>query len=125
VCSAWLIRRFIDPKATFLWLKRIKDCPKKAIGFDFDGAAFSHIDAKVTFEVLIASFGLEHDPGLARLGEVVHFLDVGGVPIPEAAGLAAIVTGARTVQQGDTALLGAVTPALDGLYAHYSLPEQV
>jgi hypothetical protein len=124
VCSAWLIRRFIDPKATFLWLKRIKDCPKKAIGFDFDGATFSHIDAKVTFEVLITSFGLEHDPGLARLAELVHYLDVGGVPIPEAAGLAAIVTGARTLQQDDTALLGAVAPVLDSLYAHYSLPDQ-
>jgi len=125
VCSAWLIRRFIDPKATFLWLKRIKDCPKKAIGFDFDGAAFSHVDAKVTFEVLVTSFGLEHDPGLARLAALVHFLDVGGVAIPEAAGLAAIVTGARTLQHNDTALLGAVTPVLDSLYANYSLPEQV
>ncbi len=125
VCSAWLIRRFIDPEATFLWLKRIKDCPKKAIGFDFDGATFSHIDAKVTFEVLIASFGLEHDPGLGRLAGLVHYLDVGGVPIPEAAGLAAIVTGARTLQKDDTSLLGAVTPALESLYANYCLPEQV
>jgi len=125
VCSAWLIRRFIDPKATFLWLKRVKDCPKSALGFDFDGATFSHVDAKVTFEVLIASFGLEHDPGLARLAGLVHFLDVGGVPIPEAAGLAAIVTGARALHHDDTVLLDTVTPVLDSLYAHYSLPEQV
>jgi len=125
VCSAWLIRRFIDPKASFLWLKRIKDCPKKAIGFDFDGAAFSHVDAKVTFEVLVASFGLDQDPGLARLAALVHYLDVGGVAIPEAAGLAAIVTGARRLQHNDTALLGAITPVLESLYANYSLPEQV
>ena len=124
VCSAWLIRRFIDPEAKFLWLKRIKDCPKKAIGFDFDGATFSHVDARVTFEVLIVSFGLEHDAGLAGLAGLVHYLDVGGVPIPEAAGLAAIVTGARTLQSNDTALLGTVAPALDSLYANYSLPAQ-
>ncbi len=125
VCSAWLIRRFIDPKAAFLWLKRVKDCPKSALGFDFDGAAFSHVDAKVTFEVLAASFGLEHDLGLARLAGLVHYLDVGGVPIPEAAGLAAIVTGARALHHDDTVLLNTVTPVLDSLYAHYSLPEQV
>src|SRR5256712_2853191 len=68
VASAWLIRRFIDPEARFVWLERIKDCPKKALGFDFDGAEFTHVDSKVTFEVLVASFGLEHDTGLARVG---------------------------------------------------------
>ena len=125
VCSAWLIRRFIDPKATFLWLKRIKDCPKKAIGFDFDGAAFTHIDAKVTFEVLIASFGLEQDLALSRLAGLVHYLDVGGVPVPEAAGLSAIVAGARTLQENDSALLAAIAPVLDNLYANYSLSEAV
>src|SRR5262245_7107348 len=43
VASAWLIRRFIDPKATFRWLKRTKDRPKRAVGFDFDGAEFTHV----------------------------------------------------------------------------------
>ena len=73
VCSAWLIRRFIDPKARFVWLKRPKDCPKKAVGFDFDGAEFTHVDTKVTFEVLLASFGLDDDVGLTRLGALVHY----------------------------------------------------
>jgi hypothetical protein len=125
VCSAWLIRRFIDPKAKFLWLKRLKDCPKAAVGFDFDGAEFSHVDAKVTFEVLIDSFSLEHDPGLTRLAALVHYLDVGGVPIPEAAGLCAIVTGARALQRDDDALLRAIAPVLDSLYASYSMPEDI
>jgi hypothetical protein len=119
VCSAWLIRRFIDPKAKFVWLKRIQDKPKRAIGFDFDGAEFSHVDAKVTFEVLLTSFGLEGDVGLARLGTLVHFLDVGGIPVAEAPGLAAIVSGARSLQSDDAALLLSVTPALDSLYQTY------
>jgi hypothetical protein len=59
VASAWLIRRFIDPQATFVWLKRPKDCPTRAVGFDFDGAEFSHENSKVTFEVLVSSFDLE------------------------------------------------------------------
>jgi hypothetical protein len=123
VCSAWLIRRFIDPKAKFVWLNRPKDCPKRAIGFDFDGADFTHVDSKVTFEVLLASFGLEDDAGLGRLGTLVHFLDVGGIPVPEAPGLAAIVSGARALQPDDDALLGHVSPVLDSLYRAYSNPE--
>jgi len=119
VASAWLIRRFIDPKAKFLWLKRVKDCPKGAVGFDFDGAEFTHVDSKVTFEVLVASFNLEQDVGLARLAALVHHLDVGGIPIAEGPGFATIMAGARSLQQDDDALLKAMTPVLDSLYAGY------
>ncbi len=120
VASAWLIRRFIDPQAKFLWLRRVRDCPKRAVGFDFDGAEFTHADSKVTFEVLVASFGLEQDPGLARLGALVHHLDVGGIPIAEAPGFATIMAGARTLQENDDRLLKAMTPVLDHLYAGYA-----
>jgi len=118
--SAWLIRRFIDPKAKFLWLKRVKDCPKSAVGFDFDGAEFTHVDSKVTFEVLLSSFNLETDTGLVRLGALVHHLDVGGIPIPEGPGFATIMAGARSIQPDDDALLKAMTPVLDSLYAGYA-----
>ena len=43
----------------------------------------------MTFEVLLASFGLESDPALIRMGALVHYLDVGGISVPEAAGLTA------------------------------------
>lgn len=120
VCSAWLIRRFIDTKAKFVWLKRVSDCPKGAVGFDFDGAEFTHVGARVTFEVLLASFGLEGDSGLMALGALVHYLDVGGVPMPEAAGFAAIVTGARSLHADDHALLEAVSPVIDSLHVAYA-----
>lgn len=125
VCSAWLIRRFIDPKARFVWLKNLRDRPKRAIGFDFDGAQFTHVGTNVTFEVLTMSFGLEDDPGLARLGGLVHFLDVGGIPVPEAPGIAAIVLGARATQPDDDALLLSVIPALDGLYHTYRMVKTI
>jgi hypothetical protein len=120
VCSAWLIRRFIDPRAKFLWLKRPRDCPKRAVGFDFDGAEFTHVDSKVTFEVLLASFALDGDAGLMRLGAMVHYLDVGGIPVLEAPGFAAIVSGARALKPDDDALLSRVSPVLDSLYRAYS-----
>jgi len=124
VASAWLIRRFIDPKAKFLWLKKPKDCPKAAVGFDFDGAEFTHIGARVTFEVLAASFELEHDPAIARLGALVHYLDVGGIAVPEAAGFAAIMTGARAQHANDDKLLKAMGSVLDALHAGYAEPPQ-
>jgi len=120
VASAWLIRRFIDPEARFLWLRTPQDCPADAIGFDFDGAAFTHTDNHVTFEVLLASFDLASDPALARLGILVHVLDVGGVPVPEAAGFEAILTGARTSCADDDQVLMMMTPVLDALYTAFS-----
>ncbi|HZP65831.1 MAG TPA: chromate resistance protein ChrB domain-containing protein [Rudaea sp.] len=123
IASAWLIRRFIDPKAKIVWLKRPKDCPKHALGFDFDGAEFTHIGARVTFEVLAASFGLEQDPAIARLGRLVHCLDIGGVPVPEAPGFAAILAGARMQQPNDDKLLRSMSGVLDALYTSYRDPN--
>jgi hypothetical protein len=123
VASAWLIRRFIDPQAQFVWLKRTKDCPKRAVGFDFDGAEFTHVDSKVTFEVFVASFALDQDMGLIRLGALVHHLDVGGIPIAEGPGFATIMAGARKLQPDDDALLKAMTPVIDSLYAEYACAD--
>jgi hypothetical protein len=125
VASAWLIRRFIDPKAKFLWLKKPGDCPKTAVGFDFDRAEFTHVGARVTFEVLAASFGLDGDRAIARLGALVHCLDIGGVPVPEAAGFAAIMAGARAQQTDDDKLLRSMSTVLDALHASYAEPLEV
>jgi hypothetical protein len=119
VASAWLIRRFIDPEARFLWLPTPQDCPPDAIGFDFDGAAFTHTGHRVTFEVLVTSFDLATDPALRRLGVLVHALDVGGVPVPEAAGFEAILTGVRASGADDDQMLAAMMPVLDALYTTF------
>ena len=125
VASAWLIRRFIDPDAKFIWLAKPSDCPKKALGFDFDGATFTHVGDRVSFETLMASFGLEDDLALLRLGTIVHHLDVGGEPMPEAAGFEAVMTGARERLDDDDALLGEISNVLDSLYTHFQrLPNR-
>jgi hypothetical protein len=119
MASAWLIRRFIDRKARFLWLDNPKKCPKSVLGFDFDGAAFTHVGSRVTFEVLAASFGLDADAAIARIGTLVHALDVGGVPVPEAAGIEAVLAGSRLRCADDDSLLKEATRVFDSLYAAY------
>jgi hypothetical protein len=62
-------------------------------------------------------------PRIVPPGALVHYLDVGGIPVPEAPGLAAIVSGVRALQPNDDALLGQVNPVLDSLYRAYSNPD--
>ena len=120
LASAWLIKRFIDPDAKLLWLKHAKDCPKRAVGFDFDGAQFTHIGAKVTFEMLLSSFGLSADPALERIGGLIHYLDVGGVPVPEAVGVEAVLRGARARIAADDDLVNEAGKLFEFLYVHYA-----
>jgi hypothetical protein len=121
LASAWLIKGFIDPRAKLLWLKSPKDCPKRAVGYDFDGAEFTHVGAKVTFEVLLASFGLESDPALERIGTIIHYLDAGGVPVPEAVGLEAILRGAQQLIEDDDSLVNDAGKLFQFLYVHYTV----
>ncbi len=118
LASAWLIRRFIDPDAHLLWLASPADCPPDALGFDFDGATFSHVGVRVTFEVLLASFGLE-TPALQRLGALVHFLDVGGVQPPESVGIESALAGLRDTIGDDDQLLNFASTVFDGLLASF------
>ena len=118
LACAWLIRRFIDRKARIIWLAKPKDCPAKAIGFDFDGATFSHVGARVTFEVMLASFGLEQ-PALKRIGAIVHYLDAGGVQPPEASGVESVLAGLRDAIDDDDQLVKAASAVFDALFSSF------
>jgi hypothetical protein len=91
--------------------------PRGALGFDFDGARFTHVGARVTFEVMLVSFDLHTDPKLQRLAAAVHYLDAGGMPVPEAAGLELVLAGVREMHKKDDAFLAATLPVFDALYA--------
>lgn len=119
LASAWLIKRFIDRDAKFVWIARPSERPRKAVGFDFDGAEFTHVKNRVTFEVLLASFGLDRDPALAAIGAAVHFLDAGGIPVPDARGLESLLKGAKEKARSDDGLLAEAMRTLDLLYAAY------
>jgi hypothetical protein len=119
LASAWLIKRFIDSGAKFAWIERPRDCPRKAVGYDFDGAEFTHSGGRVTFEVLVASFGLENDRALSAIGAAVHFLDVGGIPVADARGLDTVLRGAREKARNDDELLVEAMRILDFFYSAY------
>ena len=90
------------------------DCPVDVLSFDFDGATFSHIGSKVTFEVLLTSFDLE-SPAFLRLGSIVHFLDAGGLQPPEAEGVERVLSGLREAMTNDDQLLTLASTVFDGL----------
>lgn len=123
LASAWLIRRFIDTSATITWLNKPEDCPQQALGFDFDGAAFSHMGSRVTFEVLAASFGLT-SPAMVRLGLLVHYLDVGGVQPAEASGIESLLQGLRQTIEDDDQLLATASTVFDGLLFTFQQSEK-
>ena len=119
LASAWLIKTFIDATPTFIWLEHPTDCPEHALGFDFDGARFSHINHWVTFEVLLHSFNLE-TPALQKIAEIVHYLDVGGIEPPEAIGIEKVMQGLRSQINNDDQLFELSNHIFDGLYANLS-----
>lgn len=123
MASAWLIKRFIDASAQFKWLERPGSKPARAIGFDFDGAEFTHVDGRVTFEVLLASFGLDDDPALAAIGQAVHFLDVGGIPVADAKGLETMLRGIKACTKNDDRLLAEAGKVFDSFYSAYAQPS--
>jgi hypothetical protein len=74
----------------------------------------------VSFEVLLASFGLESDPALMKLAALVHYLDAGGMPVAEAAGVEMVLGGLRASQPDDDALLAAAGSVFDGIYMNFN-----
>jgi hypothetical protein len=116
LATAWLVQRFIDKSPKFVWLADPNKCPKTALGYDFDGATFTHVGDKVTFEVVAETFGLDEDPAVRRMAQLVHYIDVGGIPVDEAPGLEMLVRGLQAQHADDDGLLGASLPLFDTLY---------
>ncbi len=123
LACAWLIQRFIDPGARLVWLSNAARCPASALGFDFDGATFTHTNGLVTFEVLMQSFSLR-SPALLRVAQVVHHLDVGGIQPREASGVERILKGLAKVHTDDDELLNSSNTVFDGLHAAFSAEDE-
>ena len=76
ISTAWAIRRFVDPDATFLFVDRAEDLSQlDAIPFDMRGAELGHHHGRCTFEALIDKYELR-DPVLRRMGEIIRAIDM-------------------------------------------------
>jgi hypothetical protein len=115
---AWLIRRFIDRDAEFVFVDDPDDVPAEATPFDMRGADLSHHGGDCSFETILRRHGLD-DPVLWDVARVVHEADLADerYDAPEAPGLDVICRGLSMVADDDRVL--AVTgPLFDGLYEY-------
>lgn len=120
IACPWLIRRFVDPEARFLFVApgEVAAVAEKfgAIPFDVEGAAFGHHGALCTFDTLVKAFGLS-TPALDTLARVVRAADLGRHDLaPEAAGLLAFSVGLSRSHRDDLEQLAAALPLYDALY---------
>ena len=123
IACPWLIRRFVDKDAEFLYVEPIQVArvaqDRDAVPFDVEGAELGHVNGRCSFESILIKYDLT-DPGLARLARIVHAADVGADlnQAPEAAGLKAIAMGFRRLYgDRDHEKLEAQMPLYDALYA--------
>jgi hypothetical protein len=124
IACPWLIRRFIDPQAEFLFVPkdRVLDVAARegAHSYDAPGAEYTHRDGKCSFDVLVEEFGLVGDAGLVRLARIVHAADVSEDvdSSPEGRGLSAIAHGFALLHgTDDHRKIELETPMYDALYA--------
>lgn len=115
--SAWLIRRFIDAEAEFVFVDDPEEVPADTTPFDMMGVDLTHHGGHVTFETILRSYSLE-DAVLHRLGRIVHEADLADdvYDVPEAAGLDSIIRGLSLIES-DHDLLRVSEQLFDGLYA--------
>ncbi len=123
IACPWLIRRFLDPDAEFLFVPpeevlRVAE-QEGAIPFDVPGVELGHVEGRCSFESILVTYELQ-DPALTLLGRIVHGADIPedlGIE-PEAAGLRAVAHGfALLLGEDDHEKLRLQMPVYDALYA--------
>jgi hypothetical protein len=124
LACAWLIRRFVDPEAKLLWLDKSQAPPPEAIGFGFEGAHFANSEERVTYEQMLARLDLAGNPALAKIGSIVHVLEIRGSTVPEAAGVQTLLQGASRRAQNDMEMLAEAEKTFDLLYEAYFEPAK-
>lgn len=124
VACPWLINRFIDPEAEFIYVNKDEVLEvaerERAHSYDAPGAKYTHRDGKCSFDVLVEEFDLAADRALVRLAEIVHAADVSEDidSSPEGRGLSAIAHGFALLHGAeDHRKIELESPMYDALYA--------
>jgi hypothetical protein len=116
---AWLIRRFIDPEAEFVFVHDPDEVPADATPFDMRGVELSHRAGGCTFETMLAHYGL-NERALADIARIVHEADLDDerFDAPEGRGLDVILRGLSLIAASDERMLELSGPIYDGLYEY-------
>lgn len=117
----WLIRRFIDPAAEFVFVPADSDVSKMdGIAFDMRGAKLGHQDGRCTFETFLHEYDLTNDPALVEMGRILREADVppSRTRRRESAGIDAVITGFQLTTPDDQAKLALTAPVYEALYAY-------
>jgi hypothetical protein len=120
IASAWLIRRFIDPEASFKFVPNEGYAPQPGeLRFDMFEAEFTHEGDRCTFEVLVERAGLD-DPAVRTIGEIVHDIDLKEARsgCEETAGIAGLIEGIVLAHRGDEQRRARGAAVLDDLYQY-------
>jgi rhodanese-related sulfurtransferase len=120
IACPWLIRRFIDPDAIFLFVPQVDvgAVAERTGGapFDIDGVFWSHRGDRCTFDTMIQEFGLE-SPALDRLATIIRGADTARLDLaPQSAGLLAASLGLSRMYRDDLEQLDATMPLYDAFY---------
>jgi hypothetical protein len=115
---AWLVRRFVDAEAVFVFVDDPDEVPADATPFDMRGVELSHHGGDCSFETMLRRFELD-DPVLWDVARIVHEADLADdrYDAPEAVGLDVICRGLSMVAP-DTDVLSVAGPMFDGLYEY-------
>jgi hypothetical protein len=124
IACPWLIRRFVDPDAEFLFVPadRVAEVAREtqATPFDVEGVELGHVGGRCSFESILLKYGLTSNAALVTVGNVIHAADItsdAGVA-PQGSGLKAIASGFRLLHgRDDRRKLELETPMYDALYA--------
>ena len=124
IACPWLIRRFIDPDARFLYVPADEVMAvaerEGAIPYDVPCVEFGHVDGRCSFESIMLKYNLAGDPALVELAKIVHAADVPeDIDVaPEGRGLKAIAHGFSLLfAKEDAKKIELETPMYDALYA--------
>jgi len=125
VACPWLIRRFVDPKAEFLFVRpeqvEITAAKESAIPFDVPGVELGHRGDRCSFDAIIEKYGIS-DPALLELARIVRAADTGKPELAlESSGLEAIASGSMMIVKDDHEAIEKQAFVYDALYAYCRL----
>ncbi|MBU3077830.1 chromate resistance protein ChrB domain-containing protein [Sphingomonas quercus] len=123
IACAWLIRRFVDPTASFRFIDGKSNQPEPGeLRFDMADAEFTHEGDRCSFETIVLRAGLAEDAGLVAISEIIHDLDIadGKFARPETPGVGAMLSGVCASTDDDLERVARASDALDQFYAYFS-----